>query len=502
MTAEDLRKSILQQAIQGKLVPQDPKDEPASELLARIREEKERLVKEKKIKRDKNESIIYRGEDNSYYEKILATGEVKCIDEEIPFEIPQSWGWARMGAIGDWGSGSTPSRGNPSYYGGHIPWLKTGELNDGIVYNTEEKITEKALKECSLRLNSIGDVLIAMYGATIGKVAIAGTPMTTNQACCGCTPIFINNEYLFYFLLASKADFIKKGEGGAQPNISREKLVSHLMPIAPLNEQGKIIKVLKHIFPNVDKYKKTQIILGELNSRIKEQLKKSVLQYAIQGKLVPQIPDDPSAVQLLEQLSDEKVRLLKDGKLKKKDINNSTIYRGDDNKYYEQIGNRVIDITEEIPYELPQNWIFTRLSTLCWLDDGVKQSGEQLPYMDAKYHRGKGDVCYHTTGKVVDPQCKVILVDGENSGEIFNVTERGYLGSTFKVLKISKFISEEWLHKILDNYRDLFKNSKVGAAIPHLNKNLFKNLIIGLPPLKEQTAISSKIDLIFKSIGD
>ena len=502
MTAEDLRKSILQQAIQGKLVPQDPKDEPASELLARIREEKERLVKDKKIKRDKNESIIYRGEDNSYYEKFLATGEVKCIDEEIPFEIPQSWGWARMGAIGDWGSGSTPSRGNPSYYGGHIPWLKTGELNDGIVYNTEEKITEKALKECSLRLNSIGDVLIAMYGATIGKVAIAGTPMTTNQACCGCTPIFINNEYLFYFLLASKADFIKKGEGGAQPNISREKLVSHLMPIAPLNEQGKIIRVLKHIFPNIDKYKKTQIILGELNSRIKEQLKKSVLQYAIQGKLVPQIPDDPSAVQLLEQISDEKVRLLKDGKLKKKDINNSTIYRGDDNKYYEQIGNRVIDITEEIPYELPQNWIFTRLSTLCWLDDGVKQSGEQLPYMDAKYHRGKGDVCYHTTGKVVDPQCKVILVDGENSGEIFNVTERGYLGSTFKVLRISKFISEEWLHKILDNYRDLFKNSKVGAAIPHLNKNLFKNLIVGLPPLKEQTAISSKIDLIFKSIGD
>ena len=502
MTAEDLRKSILQQAIQGKLVPQDPKDEPASELLARIREEKERLVKDKKIKRDKNESIIYRGEDNSYYEKFLATGEVKCIDDEIPFEIPQSWGWARMGAIGDWGSGSTPSRGNPSYYGGHIPWLKTGELNDGIVYNTEEKITEKALKECSLRLNSIGDVLIAMYGATIGKVAIAGTPMTTNQACCGCTPIFINNEYLFYFLLASKADFIKKGEGGAQPNISREKLVSHLMPIAPLNEQGKIIRVLKHIFPNIDKYKKTQIILGELNSRIKEQLKKSVLQYAIQGKLVPQIPDDPSAVQLLEQISDEKVRLLKDGKLKKKDINNSTIYRGDDNKYYEQIGNRVIDITEEIPYELPQNWIFTRLSTLCWLDDGVKQSGEQLPYMDAKYHRGKGDVCYHTTGKVVDPQCKVILVDGENSGEIFNVTERGYLGSTFKVLRISKFISEEWLHKILDNYRDLFKNSKVGAAIPHLNKNLFKNLIVGLPPLKEQTAISSKIDLIFKSIGD
>ena len=130
---------------------------------------------------------------SSYYEKLLATGEVKCIDEEIPFEIPQGWEWCRMGSIGEWGAGATPAKGNLDYYNGNILWLRTGELNNDIVYDTEIKITEKALKECSLRLNKVGDVMIAMYGATIGKVAIVGKEMTTNQACCACTPIGIFN---------------------------------------------------------------------------------------------------------------------------------------------------------------------------------------------------------------------------------------------------------------------------------------------------------------------
>ena len=140
------------------------------------------------------------------------------------------------------------------------------------------------------------------------------------------------------------------------------------------------------------------------------------------------------------------------------------------------------------------------MSRLCWLDDGVKVSGEKLPYLDAKHHRGKGEVTYLTSGKVVTPPCKVILVDGENSGEIFDVSERGYLGSTFKVLQISPCISEECLHILLMNYRDLFKNSKVGAAIPHLNKNLFRNLIVGIPPLSEQEKIVSRIRQVYKSI--
>ena len=247
---DKLKKSVLQEAIQGKLVPQDPNDEPASVLLERIKEEKAKLFKEGKLKKkDLVDSVIFKGDDNKYYEKIGS--EVTCIDDEIPFEIPLNWQWTRMGAIGDWGSGSTPQRGNPAYYGGDILWLKTGELNNGIVYDSEEKITDKALQECSLRLNKIGDVLIAMYGATIGKVAIAGREITTNQACCGCTPYQIYNKYLFHFLIASKDAFIKKGEGGAQPNISREKLIHHLIPIPPIQEQYRIVEKLEFVIASI-----------------------------------------------------------------------------------------------------------------------------------------------------------------------------------------------------------------------------------------------------------
>ena len=248
--SDKLKKSILQEAIQGRLVPQDPNDEPASVLLERIKEEKAKLFKEGKLKKkDLVDSVIFKGDDNKYYEKVGP--QVTCIDEEIPFDIPSSWQWTRMGTIGDWGSGSTPQRGNPAYYGGDILWLKTGELNNGIVYDSEEKITDKALQECSLRLNKIGDVLIAMYGATIGKVAIAGREMTTNQACCGCTPYQIYNKYLFYFLIASKDAFIKKGEGGAQPNISREKLIHHLIPIPPIQEQYRIVEKLEFVIASI-----------------------------------------------------------------------------------------------------------------------------------------------------------------------------------------------------------------------------------------------------------
>jgi len=245
-----MRKSVLQEAIQGKLVPQDPNDEPASVLLQRIKEEKLRLVKEGKLKKkDVVDSIIFKGDDNKYYEQIGK--EVIDITEDIPFIIPDSWVWCRMGAIGIWGAGSTPSKGNPNYYGGNVLWLRTGELNNSVVYDTEIKITQKALEECSLRINKVGDVLIAMYGATIGKVAIVGKEMTTNQACCACTPIGVFNRYLFYFLMASQQYFIKIGEGGAQPNISREKLISYLIPIPPIAEQIRIVETLKTLFNKI-----------------------------------------------------------------------------------------------------------------------------------------------------------------------------------------------------------------------------------------------------------
>lgn len=174
--------------------------------------------------------------------------------EDLPFDIPDTWAWARLGSIGDWGAGATPPRGNSNYYGGNIPWIKTGELNNGYIFSSEETITQKALNECSLRYNKKGDVLIAMYGATIGKLAIAGVDVTTNQACCACTPYGgINNLYLFYLLMAEKDRFIKMGTGGAQPNISREKIVNYLVPIPPYNEQLKIVIAIKQTIKQIEK---------------------------------------------------------------------------------------------------------------------------------------------------------------------------------------------------------------------------------------------------------
>ena len=428
---------------------------------------------------------------SSYYEKILATGEVKCIDEEIPFDVPQGWEWCRMGCIGDWGAGTTPAKGNPDYYGGSILWLRTGELNNGIVYDSEIKITDKALQECSLRMNKIGDVLIAMYGATIGKVAIVGKELTTNQACCACTPFSIYNYYLFFFLMSSQIDFIKKGEGGAQPNISREKLISHLIPIPPLAEQHRIVEKIQYLLPLVEKYSNSQILQNKLNTEIKDKLRKSILQEAIQGKLVPQIAEESTAQKLLEQIKTEKQKLVKEGKLKKSALNDSVIFRGDDNKYYEQIGSEVTEI--EQPFDFPSSWSITRLHSVCQLTDGLKTAGKQC-LLDAKYLRGKSSETIVEQGKFVHKGNNIMLVDGENSGEVFIVPQDGYMGSTFKQLWISSSMYEPYVLAFIQFYKETLRNSKKGAAIPHLNKELFYGLIIGIPPLQEQRRIVQKLE--------
>ena len=521
MNGKQLKNSILQWAIQGKLVPQDPNDEPASVLLDKIRQEKERLIKEKKIKRDKNASIIYRGEDNSYYEKITATGEVKCIDEEIPFEIPQRWEWCRMGSIGDWGAGATPAKGNPDYYGGSILWLRTGELNNGIVYDSEIKVTKKALQKCSLRMNRIGDVLIAMYGATIGKVAIVGKELTTNQACCACTPFGIYNYFLFFFLMGSQIDFIKKGEGGAQPNISREKLVSHLMPIPPLAEQYRIVEKIQYLLPLVEKYSDGQILQDKLNSEIKDKLRKSILQEAIQGKLVPPIAEEGTTHELLEQIKTEKQKLVKEGKLKKTALNDSVIFRGDDNKYYEQIGENCNDITDEIPFDLPYNWCWCRFSNIVSMTIGKTPArGEQTYWINGKYNWVSisdivdGGSISTTKEKVSDWAVK----------EVFSapISEKGSLLMSFKlsigktsildidayhneaIITIRPVIDKEYamrnyLFKVLPLIANLGE-SKDAIKGKTLNSKSLSNLLIPLAPLQEQQRIIEQMNRLSKQL--
>ena len=224
-----------------------------------------------------------------------------------------------------------------------------------------------------------------------------------------------------------------------------------------------------------------------------EQLRKSILQLAIQGKLVPQDPNDEPASVLLERIHEEKQRLIKEGKIKKDKID-SFIYKGEDNRYYEKVGSEVKDITDDLPFEIPDSWGLVRLSMICWLGDTGKSSGERLPYLDAKTLRGKTDKNILIEGKIVDIGTKVILVDGENSGEVFDVPFRGYMGSTFKILETVSHFNLDYLNLVLDYYRDTFRGNKIGAAIPHLNKNLFRSLLVGFPPLPEQARIVAEIE--------
>ncbi len=236
-----LKSKVLDLAMRGKLVKQDPNDEPASALLEKIKAEKEQLIKEKKIKKSKPLPPI--------------------TDEEKPFEIPDSWEWVRLGDIGAWAAGATPSRKHPEYYGGTIPWLKTGDLNDGIVNETSEKITELGVKNSSVKVNEPGNVLIAMYGATIGKLGIVGNQeLVTNQACCGCS-LFdgVHNWYLFYYLLASRKRLIDLGSGGAQPNISKNKIEKFTFPLPPLEEQNRIVTKVERLFALLGKSAKSPI---------------------------------------------------------------------------------------------------------------------------------------------------------------------------------------------------------------------------------------------------
>lgn len=227
----NMKDALLQAAVQGKLTEQLESDNSVDELLEVMRKEKEELITQKKIKKEK------------------ALPDIE--EEEIPFDIPENWRWERVGNICDCGAGATPTRSDRRFYdNGTVFWLKTGELTDGYINQCEEKISQIALKKCSLRLNKEGDVLIAMYGATIGKLGIVTFPLTTNQACCGCSPYTgVYNLYLFYYLMSSKKTLVGKAEGGAQPNISREKIRNFLMPVPPIEEQHRIVERLEALLP-------------------------------------------------------------------------------------------------------------------------------------------------------------------------------------------------------------------------------------------------------------
>ena len=494
MNGKQLKNSILQWAIQGKLVPQDPNDEPASVLLERIRAEKARLVKEKKIKKDKNESIIYRGDDNSYYEKFLATGEVKCIDEEIPFEIPKGWEWARFGNIVN----HSPQVICEDNF--EVAFMPMALIDAGYRSSyTFEKRYWRNVKSGFTKMQK-GDIAYAkitpcfqnrksfILGDVPSNIATATTELNVIR-------IYADTFARWYLLYILKSDFfIKeakyKGTAGQQRVLS-DYVKSKLLPIPPRKEQDRICDKLQEVLPIVDNYDKFQSELNSLNSTIGERLKKTILQEAIQGKLVPQISEEGTARELLEQIRQEKQKLVKEGKLRKSVLSDSVIYKGDDNKYYERINAQTVEI--ELPFEYPNIWSVLRLKDICQLIDGEKRNGKGI-CLDAKYLRGKSSATIVEKGKFVYAGDNIILVDGENSGEVFTVPQDGYMGSTFKQLWLSSTMWKPYILAFILFYKEDLRNSKRGAAIPHLNKELFYNLPIGIPPYQEQQRIAKRIN--------
>ena len=498
MTAQQLKNSILQMAVQGKLVPQDPNDEPASVLLQRIKAEKQELIKAGKIKKDKKSSEIFRGATHNlpyaYCEQIGK--EIRDISDEIPFEIPESWEWVRLGFIGDWGSGATPSRTNKEYYGGNIPWLKTGDLNDGIITNIPEKITELVLEKTSVRLNPVGSVLIAMYGATIGKLGILNIPATTNQACCACLPILVNNNYLFYFLMSHKESFTKKAEGGAQPNISKEKIISTLFPLPPLAEQKRIVAKIEQLIPYIEKYEKAETQLTALNKSFPDMLKKSILQEAVQGKLVPQNPDDEPASVLLERIRAEKQELIKQGKIKQNKNESVIITR--DKIPYEIIDGKERCIADEVPFEIPDSWCWCRLGSIIQIESGKGLTSKQMIEGSIPVYGGNGITGYHNAS-LVHKETVVIGRVGYYCGSVHITEKEAWVtDNAFITTYPENSIYREYLVYTL-RYMNLGQNNNATAQPVVSGKKIYP-MLFPLPPLAEQHRIVAKIEEIMPMI--
>jgi type I restriction enzyme S subunit len=503
-----LRELILELAVRGKLVPQDPSDEPASVLLERIAAEKAQLVKEKKIKKPKKLSEIS--------------------DEEQPFTLPHGWSFIRLNDYGEWGSGSTPKRSNSEYYGGDIPWFKSGELTGDYLSESEETITELALAETSVRYNNVGDVLVAMYGATIGKTAILSVRATTNQAVCACTPFSgLSNSYLLLILKAYKSRLTGMGAGGAQPNISREKIINTVVALPSTKEQHRIVAKVDELMTLCDQLEQQteasiaahQVLVTTLldtltNSANAEelmqnwqmvaehfdtlftteesidQLKQTILQLAVMGKLVPQDPNDEPAAKLLERIAEEKAQLIKEKKIKKQ-------------KALPPIAD------DEKPFELPTGWEWCRLGSLMNLISG--QHLKPTEYSDTPLENGNPYITGPAEFGSVHPSFSKYTNEKRALAEVGDIlitckgAGLGKLNRANQTLAISRqlmaiqpiFVVQEFLFSVVDSKYDYFQSKGVGIAIPGISREDVTDLIVALPPVAEQSQIVLKVGELF-----
>ena len=535
MNGKQLKNSILQWAIQGKLVPQDLNDEPASVLLERIREEKAKLVKEKKIKKDKNESIIYRGDDNSYYEKFLATGEVKCIDEEIPFEIPEGWEWCRLNDLaiyrkGPFGSSLTKSMFVPK----SSDTIKVYEQKNAIQKNYElgeYYITAEKYYSMQSFVVEPSDIIVSCAG-TIGEtyqLPLNAPVGIINQALMRVKLFDLSLakywELHFRYILLNETEM--KGAGSAIKNIPPfEYLKAIIVAIPPREEQQRIIERYEQLTYLSDRYEHLQNIHEQLNNSIYSDLKKSILQEAIQGKLVPQDPSEESGSVLLERIKAEKERLIKEKKIKH-DKQESVIFRGDDNKYYEQTTSETTCIDEEIPFEIPSTWVWVRLDQIC----SYIQRGKSPKYSLVKQYPVIAQKCNQWSGfsieraQYIEPS--TITSYGkerflQDNDLMWNSTGLGTLGrmaiykeaanpyelavadSHVTVIRpIKDFVRSEYLYFYFasNTVQSVIEDKSDGSTKQkELSTATVKNYLVPLPPTMEQDRIISQVNLLVQQI--
>ena len=517
MKAEQLRKSILQLAIQGKLVPQDPNDEPASVLLERIRTEKQRLIKEGKIKKDKNDSVIFKGEDNRYYEKVGK--EIVCIDEEVAdFDTPDSWCLCRMSTIANVYTGNSinETEKQRKYVGlsNGYNYIATKDVSFEHAINYENGV-KIPFSEINFKVAYKNTPLLCIEGGSAGrKIAILEQDVCFGNKLCAFQSLGVNPKYLYYYLQNPLfIQVFKSKTTGIIGGVSVNTLKTLIFALPPLAEQIRIVAEIEKFEPLIAEYDKLEQQATKLDDEIYDKLKKSILQYAIQGKLVPQDPNDEPASVLLERISAEKK-----AKLGKKFVD-SYIYKGDDNCYYEHIGDKVINITEEIPFDLPTWWEWARLNDLCFeisdIDHKMPKAVERgVLFLSAKDLLNDGTINYTHNVKYISEEDynKLSTKSKPQKGDIIYSRIGACLGKARIVKKDIKFlvsyscctikpllINTEYLRCILD---DVFvlnqaKKKTQSIGVPDLGIAEIKKFRIPIPPLSEQKRIVAKINEIF-----
>jgi type I restriction enzyme S subunit len=396
--------------------------------------------------------------------------------KDVPFEVPEGWAWCYLSDVGKWQSGSTPSRGVSAYYGGAIPWLKTGDLNDGYITSIPEFITEKALEETSVKLNPTGSVLIAMYGATIGKVGILTFPATTNQACCACSEFNgVYNKYLFYFLISHKDDFIRKAGGGAQPNISKEIIVTTPIPIPPAKEQERIVHAIENWLGIIDGIDSSQ---QGLMSKIADS-KTKILDLAIHGKLVPQNPSDEPAIELLKRINPG--------------------FQPSHNLHYEGV--------------IPDGWQICRLSDLFKVTMGQSPDGTSLNRSTGiEFHQGKicftekylseSDIFTTSATKCAEPNSLLCCVRAPVG--VFNITSRRIcIGRGLCSLSpLDADVDIEYWFYALSSLTEYYESMATGSTFKAISGDIIRNTVIAVPPRMEQKRIFEQITRLFSVLKE